>query len=325
MSMSHSLPPAVLRGRSIAVLGGLLAALLSTPAQARDTLRLRVHDAIAVPGGRAAVVLRTYAPRPVGVGQICFRASSSAIGGGQTAAGPFASLESWTVFPDGEDVASDVSVQHRPDGMEILVDFESLSGAVNRHDGPLAVFFFRVAEDVQVGQRFEVTVDLPNTTLFDPAGQAITVEPRAGELAIRAPSDRYLVAFEGDEIEPGETAELELQTYEPFEIASAHLVLRYRKRLAAGSPVVRVDPRHGRRRVEIDTSRNGRIVVDLESANASFNSVPGSIVRAALPTRADVRGAFPIKVVRRKSFMVDAEGQTLPVRFERDRVVVRRD
>jgi hypothetical protein len=324
MSFTDSLPLAARRGRSLLVFAGILSSLLATSAQANDTLRLRVHDAIAVPGGRAAVILRTYAPRPVGVGQICFRASSSA-GGGQTAAGPFAALESWTVFPDGKDVVSDVSVQQRPDGMEILVDFESLSGAVNRHDGPLAVFFFRVAEDVQVGQRFEISVDLPNTSLFDPAGQAITVEPRAGELRIRAPSDRYLVAFEGDEIEPGEVAELELQTYEPFEIASAHLVLRYRKRLAAGSPAVRVDPRHGRRRVEIDTTGSGRIVVDLESANASFNSVPGSIVRASLPTRANLRGAFPIKVVRRRSFMVDAEGQTLPVRFERGRVVVRLD
>lgn len=306
-----------------ALLAGLLAATVATPATAGDSLRLRVHDAIALPGGRAAVVLRTYAPRPVGVGQICFRAASTATGGGQTAAGPFAALESWTVFPAGEDVVSDVSVQQRPDGMEILVNFESLSAAVNRSDGPLAVFFFRVADDVQVGQRFEISVDLPNTALFDAAGQPIVVEPRAGELEIRRPGARYLVAFEGGEIEPGETAELELQTYEPFPIASAHLVLRYRKRLAAGPPAVRVDPRHGRRRVEIDTSRLGRIVVDLDSADASFNSVPGSIVRAALPTRPEARGSFPVKVARRKSFLLDADGNTLPVRFTKDRVVVR--
>lgn len=304
----------------VAALATLLVASLALPAAARDTLTLRVHDAIALPGGRAAVVLRTYAPRPVGVGQICFRTGAPAAG---PATNPFSALESWTVFPEGEDVLSDVTVRQGPDGTEILVDFESLSGAVNRLDGPLAVFFFRVAENVQAGQKFDLTVDLPNTTLFDPAGQAIDVEPRSGTLEIRGPAERYLAALEGDEIEPGEIAELELQTYEPFRVASAHLVLRYRKRLAGGSPVVRVDRRHGRRMVDIDTTRSGRITLDLVSPDASFNSVPGSIVTVALPTRPDARGAYPVKVIRRRSFFVDADGQTLPVRFQKDRVLVR--
>lgn len=311
------------RPRRAALSVALLAASLTAAASARDALTLRVHDAIALPGGRAAVVLRTYAPRPVGVGQICFRAASTATGGGQTAAGPFTALESFTVFPEGKDVLSNAAVHQGPGGMEILVDFESLSGAVNRLDGPLAVLFFRVAEDVQIGQKFEISIDPPETSLFDPAGQPITVEPRAGTLEIRGPAERYLAAFEGDEIDPGETAELELQTYEPFEVASAHLVLRYRKRLAAGIPIVRVDKRYGRRQVDIDTTRAARVTIDLVSPDASFNSVPGSIVTLALPTRSSARGAFPVKVIRRKSFMVDAEGNTLPVRFTKGRVVVR--
>ncbi|MEZ5332375.1 MAG: hypothetical protein R2991_10060 [Thermoanaerobaculia bacterium] len=304
----------------IALLATLLLLPMGRAAAARDTLTLRVHDAIALPGGRAAVVLRTYSPRPVGVGQICFRAGAPA---GGPATGPFAALESWTVFPEGEDVLSDVTVRQGPGGMEILVDFESLSAAVNRFDGPLAVFFFQVSDDVQVGQKFELSLDLPNTTLFDASGQAIDIEPRPGKLEIRSPAERYLAAFEGDEIEPGEIAELELQTYEPFEVASAHLLLRYRKRLAGGSPVVRVDKRHGRRMVEIDTTRSGRIAIDLSSPDASFNTVPGGIVTIALPTRGDARGSYPVKVIRRRSFLVDAEGQTLPVRFQKGRVVVR--
>lgn len=324
MSYRSSLFPAA-HGRALVLAGALLVTAAAAPAAARDSLTLRVHDAIALPGGRAAVVLRTYAPRPVGVGQICFRAASTAVGGGQTAAGPFAALESWTVFPEGRDVVSHASARQRPDGLEIVVDFESLSGAVNRSDGPLAVFFFRVAEDVQVGQRFPISVDLPNTVFFDPAGEPIVIEPRDGELEIRRPGARHLVAFEGDEIEPGEVAELELETYEPLEIASAHLLLRYRKRLAAGEPTVRVDPRHGRRQVEIDTTRISRVVVDLESPDASFGSVPGGIVRIDLPTRPEARGSFPVKVVRRKSFLLDAEGNSLPVLFTKDRVVVRLD
>lgn len=73
----------------------------SSSAWAKDGLTLRVDDAKAAPGELVAVEVRTYAPRGVGQGQICLRATSNldSSGSGSSAPAPRAV----TLAPVAED------------------------------------------------------------------------------------------------------------------------------------------------------------------------------------------------------------------------------
>ena len=75
-----------------------------------------------------------------------------------------------------------------------MVSFESLSATINSVDGPLAVLYLRLSDSVVPGQTFEITVDIENSSLVDEHGQPVGVEPRPGELTIRAPGGPTRVA-----------------------------------------------------------------------------------------------------------------------------------
>ena len=107
-----------------------------------ESMTLRINDTSAEPGGLAAVVLRTYAPRGVGQGQICLAAAANRGASGS----PFVSLESVVVFSEQGDANV---TQSFDEGAQMgLIEFDSLSATINWSDGPLAVLFFRVADTV---------------------------------------------------------------------------------------------------------------------------------------------------------------------------------
>ena len=85
----------------------LLAALfliaIGSPVSAKDRLTLRVNDAVAEPGGLAAIVVRTYSSRGVSSGQICMEAGSVRAPTGGGAVGPFTALERVKVFSKRKD------------------------------------------------------------------------------------------------------------------------------------------------------------------------------------------------------------------------------
>ncbi len=295
----------------------LLAALLCAGAvSAGDDLTLRAHDAIAEPGGLAAIVLRTYAPRPIGVGQVCLRAGA----GGTTV---FSGVEGHQVFSAAGDVISSVELRADADGQELVIDFESPSGTANLTDGPLAVLYVRLSPEVQIGQSFVIDVDPGNTVLFEPDGDAIVVDGRSGDLEVRAPGAPFLLEAEGDSVVPGGLAELGVETFEPFAVGSGTIVLRWPRRIAAAAPTVLVDPRHGLAEVSIEASRR-RVRVELTSPDGTFNSVPGAIVRVFLPLESDLEPGsdFTVRIGRQATSLLDPSGQSLPLELEKDRIEI---
>ena len=92
--------------RVVTVLVATVFCLLDGTSRAQDDeLRLRVNDATGVPGGLVAIVVRTYAPRGIRQGQMCFRALwNETEGYGDT---PFVGLESAIVFSQRSDAESD--------------------------------------------------------------------------------------------------------------------------------------------------------------------------------------------------------------------------
>jgi hypothetical protein len=205
------------------LLAALVAVVTSTSAApARDSLTLRVNDAFAEPGGLAAVVIRTYATKPISQGQLCFRArpanlrvQPATLKAGGAAGQVFVAIEGVTVFAKKKDGLSVASLETADGGQTIVVEFSSASNSINKSDGPLAVIYFRVSQDVSPGDEYRIEIDSANTLVLDDTGTTIRLAPRAGRLRIRHPTDPYEAEAEDDKIAPGEKAELGVETFEP--------------------------------------------------------------------------------------------------------------
>jgi hypothetical protein len=294
------LPLALLAGSLLLAGAGSAAAgeELFAPPGVGEPLTLRISDAVAPPGGLAAIVLRTYSSRPVGQGQLDFAANCRLAApvkdtprreGSLLCAAAGAGLAPYfvghLVFSSNGDVQSIVDLPPGdPDAM--LLRFLSPSGSVNDLDGPLAALFFRLPADAVPGTVIDLALDAAGTVLIDDDGDPVAIDIEPGFLLVRAHGAPRLVAADGDKIDPGETAELALETFEPFALAGGHVVLRYDPSIAAGPPAVRFDRRYGRAAFTADVATPGTIVVDFEAPDGSLNRVPGGFIQIALPVSA---------------------------------------
>ena len=298
-----------------------------------SSLTLRVNPAIGAPGGVVAVVLRTYAPRPIRQGQITIRtvrrpARAKELGLTFDAitqpVRPFLTLLSAVVYSVQGDSVAQATLTGLVDSQTARVSFQSPSGSINAADGPLAVFLFRLDPSVRPGDTFDLTIDPIPTSLTDSAGQPITLAPRAGVLTVRAAAAAYKVEADGDKVQPGGVAELGVNTFEPFAVSGGRVTLTWDPRLAGGPPTVKIDPRYGRVVYTADTSRPGRLVVDFKSPDASFNTVPGTIVDVALPIAAgaSIGLASPLKLDPAGTWFLNAKGQKLKVTSQNGTIAV---
>jgi hypothetical protein len=297
-----------------------------------EVLKLRVNDAIGRPGGIVAVVLRTYAARPIRQGQISVRVRG---GGGTRAAASGLTVEALTqpvrpltflsavVYSTQSDSATQASPKGAADSQAVDVRFSSPSATINGSDGPLAVLRFRLSPAVKAGQQYILEVDPAITSLVDAGGQPIAFEPINAVLTVRAPAAPLAVEAEGDEVEPGETAELGFQTFEPFRVASGRVTLRYNPTVAAGPPVVRIDPRYGKATFTVTRPRRGLLVVDFKSPDSTLNQVPGTIVAVDLPTRAAAAlgTETPLTLVPTGTWLKNAKGKRYPLKIENGSLV----
>jgi hypothetical protein len=295
-----------------------------------DPLTLRVSDAIGPPGGLVGVVIRTYASRPVGQGQVDLRAmgglrpaagrgvvpqARSAEGG--DAAPVVVGLEHFEVFSSQGDVTSSGSFE---DGTASL-SFESLTGSINDQDGPLAVLWLRLAGDVAPGEVVVLDLVLPDTFLVDGLGQPIPVVVRAGELLVRAPDDPYVLAADGDDVVSGQLAELGVETLESFPVWSGQVALTWNPLVVdpGEAPRVRIDPRYGDATWQIEESVPGRLVVSFDSPDGSLNSVPGAFLEIGLRMAAG-SGDEPLGLDAAATFLADQSAAPIPLLFLGDEI-----
>lgn len=298
-----------------------------------DVMTLRVNDAIGKPGGMVAVVLRTYAPRPIRQGQVRLRVirkapratgrsvSSLALPAVSEPLRPLMTLVSAVVYSQRGDSTQTAQLTGTPLDQAVTVNFQSPSATINSTDGPLAVFRFRLDPSVVPGQEFDIQIDPAVTSLFEAGGQAVELEPRPAVLTIRNPSAPFAVEAEGDEVEPGEVAELGVQTFEPFQVKSGQMVMRWNPAVAAGQPTVVMDPRFGKSTHSV-VRRRGMLIVRFQSPDASLNTVPGTFISVSLPTRpgAALGTSSPFTIDTARSFLLNRRGARIPLRFEQGAV-----
>lgn len=267
-----------------------LAHARTVPVDGDDELTLRINDAEAEPGGLAAVVIRTYSSRPVGTGQLCFIGGCAGVIACRNgfAAQPIVSyLEGHVVFSTAGDAQTEVEGA-RLDPNVIELSFLSESATVNAVDGPLAVMFLRVPTWVGPGVSVNLDLGPAETELIDAEGQTVPLEIRPGVLRIRSPQEPRALLADGDDIEPGEVADLGIETLEPFAVSSGRVVAYYDPAIAAGPPEVRFDQRLGHVSFHARVGTPGVVVVEFESPDSSLNRIPGRLMTIRLPTATEV-------------------------------------
>ena len=291
------------------------------------TLKLRVNDAIGKPGGTVAIVLRTYAARPIRQGQISVRVRRGRPAKALTVEALTQPVRPLTfqravVYSTRSDSATQATPTGAADSQAVKVQFSSPSATVNASDGPLAVLFFQLHPSVKPGDVYTIDVDPAVTSLVDGGGRAIAIEPISAQLTVRAASAPLAVEAEGDEVEPGETAELGFQTFEPFRVSSGRVTLRYNPAIASGAPAVRIDPRYGKSTFTVDRSKPGVLVVDFQSPDKSLNTVPGTIVAVDLPTRASaaIGTGSAVTLDPAGTWLKSVKGRKLKLKLENGRL-----
>jgi hypothetical protein len=288
-----------------------------------DTLKLRLNDAEGKPGGVVALVIRTYAARPLRQGRITVRVRrppSKALGiTAEAVAQPVRPLTfiRGVVFSTGNDAVTSANTSNAADSQSVGLQFSSSSSGVNAADGPLAVLFMRLDRNAAPGSVYALEIDPAATGLTDPSGAAVAIEPIQAELRVRSPRAPYALEAEGDEVEPGETAEMGVETREPFAIFGGQVTLRWSAAAQGGAPQVRMDPRYGRSTFRIVRSVPGELVVSFESPNGLLNSVPGRFLDVALPISVSAPlGDSAVTIDRAGTWLLDKRKKKLAVSLE---------
>jgi hypothetical protein len=260
----------------------------------KKPLKLRVNDAVGKPGGAVAIVLRTYAARPIRQGQLRVKirraAALATLAAGDTealeAGQPLARLVSVTVYSSATDTSGSSAMATTSLGQNVDLDFRSPSGTVNASDGPLAVLRFVLSSSAKPGEVYSVEIDPGIATLLAANGAPIAVEPINATLRVRAANSPQIAEVEGDKISPGETALLGFQTTEPTQLSGGKITFLYSAAIAAGKPTVRIDPRYGKATFTTNTAVAGRLIVNFTSPDKTLNRVPGLIIAVSLPIKA---------------------------------------
>lgn len=332
------------RSRSLVVFSLTLllagAALAKTPVDdggaSSKPLTLRLNPAIGEPGGLVALVLRTYAPRPIKQGQVvvsiaypppAMATHDSRRGSGTDRPGRAAknltqtaplTLLGVTVYSQLGDAVSKAVYNSSTYGETLQVNFQSASSTINAADGPLAVFYYTLDPAVAPGTTYDLSLDLSQTKLTDSTGKPITIDPRSNVLTVRAPGDPFLVEAGGATALAGGVADVAFNTFEPFAVSGGRVTLTWDPAIASGPPAVKLDPRYGQSTFTVDSSQPGRLVVDFQSPDASYNSVPGSIIAISLPIAADaVSGTTsPFTLDPDGTWLLDPQGGKIALALE---------
>ncbi len=298
----------------VASLATMLCCVVGPVAHAQEPLALRVNDATGSPGGVVAVVLRTYASRPVGQGQVCVGLRAQFAAGGS----PIEQVLGARVFASGADAVFQASL----DGDEVMLNFNSPSATINAVDGPIAVIYLKLRNNVPVGERFTLRPQFGDTVLMDGAGTPIPLELREGDLRIEFAGEPLELAAAAEVTVPGTEAFLSVQTDRIRALSGGQVAFRFDPSLVAGLPQVRIDRRYGRASLSLEGSlfQNGLVMITFNSPDGSLNRLPGDIISIRFPTSTDVPSgtSSPVWLDPALSFVTATNGQVLPIELDND-------
>ena len=204
-----------------------------------------------------------------------------------------------------------------PGNSGFALSFASDSVTINVTDGPLAVIYFQLRDDLVPGDSMSVSIDLADSILLNELGDPIPISIQPGLLKIRRPSDPFEIEVIAEDTVPGESMFFSLRSAEPFRVSSGQAAFRVDPSIVGGLPLVQMDPRYGDGNFTVDSSQPGLVVVTFDSPDASLNTVPGDLITVALPSRSDVPPGTEtvISLDPDLTFFLDSAGENVSVQL----------
>ncbi|HUP25044.1 MAG TPA: Calx-beta domain-containing protein [Thermoanaerobaculia bacterium] len=190
---------------ALATTCGLLEGMAFAPVAAQGpvepTITVHVDDTEASAGDEVSIFLRTYAPRPLGQGQLCIvvrrpeRRRARSLAPAHHAAdvadvtteddAPFAAFLGGEVFSETGDAVADFLLRTEGADQELRIDFASPSATINVDDlAPLARLDFRLRDDLVIGDTFVLELDLERSIALDPGGLTVPLGSAPGSLFV---------------------------------------------------------------------------------------------------------------------------------------------
>lgn len=286
-------------------------------AQAPEELTLRINDAAGRPEAQVAVVLRTYAPRPIKQGQICFFAGRRLVRGGSA---PFASLDDVVVFSEAGDAVTVGVLEGAGGEQTVMLEFSSDSSSVNESDGPLAAFYLTLAPDVAAGQIIDLELDVDQTFLEDEDGNPVDLRLRSGELSVLGAEEPFLLEADGTEAPAGSVALLTVETAELRSLGSGTVGYRYDPEVAEGPPTVTAAEHAGPLNFTVDSSQEGLVLIDFTAGGNDVNRVPGPlfVVNLLISSTAAPNSLWPVSLDPELTSLVAFDGEALDLTLGSD-------
>jgi hypothetical protein len=297
---------------SLLLAAGLTVAAV-LPVAAQEPLTLRINDTAGEADGLMAVVLRTYASRPVHQGQICFQSQFS-----EATGSPFASFVDAIVF-SGDGNATTVS-SFDPNTGEAIVEFFSAGSTINAVDGPLAVFFFQLDPALTPGQQFVLSIDPANTLLLDENDNPIPIMPRSGDLTVISPGAPRALDADAGKAAPGSLMTLAASTESIFPIVAGQVGIRFDPAVVVQVVDAFIDPRYGIATWNLSTPSPGLAVVTFESPDGSLNWLPGSFLslRVRIASNAVPGTQSVVSLDPEHTYLLAAEGSPVAINLGSD-------
>ncbi len=287
------------------LLAAAIAAVVAPGAESQEALTLSLDDMEAEPGKVAVLVVRSYQPRPISQGQVCFIIGEPR----------FTALRRAVARSTMRDA---VTTANLTSPFEAAMTMSSPSATINAVEGPVMLIAFTVDPTAVPGESFTLSVDLPDSFLVDAAGGPVSLEILPGTFTVKTPGGPHELEADNAKAPAGSLVVLDVATAEYQPLASGHIEYRYDTALVESIQSVRVLALRNDANVMADASIPGRISISFSSPSRTIAKIPGQFIEITAQLRPGLahgtRGRLAIE--RSTAVLVTNGGVTLPLDIE---------
>lgn len=291
----------------------LLATFISAfSADAQEMLTLSIDDMEAAPGELAVLVVRTYQPRPISQGQVCFIIGEPR----------FTDIRRAKVRSTQRDATFTASLMSPT---EAALTMSSPSASINASDGPVMLIGFTVDPSAIPGESFELSIMLPDSFLTDENGFPIEIEVKPGTFTVKQPGAPFTLEADNADAAAGSIVVLDIAKPEYQPLSSGQIDYRYDTTLIESIDDVQVLALRNDAQFTADTSTPGRVLITFSSPSRTIGKIPGQFIHLTARVRPGLADGVtgPLAIASANTFLIANSGVEMPLFLENGTLEIR--
>lgn len=308
--MRHRSAPALVVAAALSAAVGAFS--FSGPARAQEMLTLSIDDMEAAPGDTAVLVVRSYQPRPISQGQVCFIIGEPR----------FTDIRRAKVRSTQKDATFTASLATPT---EAAMTMSSASATINATEGPVILIAFTVDPNATPGESFQLSIQLPDSFLTDEFGTPIEIDVKPGTFTIKQPGAPHTLEADNANAAAGSTVILDIATAEYKPLSSGVVDYRYDTSIIEGIDDVRVLALKNDAVFTADTSVAGRVRITFSSPSRTIAKIPGQFIQLTARVRSGLPDGRvgPLGIARAATFLIANDGTNLPLVIDNGNIEIK--